>query len=62
MAQRLRCPTCQRPIQWTDQFPFRPFCSDRCRLIVLGAWLSGTHAIAGEPLEAPQPPAEEPHE
>jgi len=64
MAQRLRCPTCQRPIQWTDQFPYRPFCSDRCRLIDLGAWLSGTHAIPGEPLETPQQPpaADEPHE
>jgi endogenous inhibitor of DNA gyrase (YacG/DUF329 family) len=59
MVQRLRCPTCQRPIQWTDQFPYRPFCSDRCRLIDLGAWLSATHAIAGDPVEGPEaaPPA-----
>ena len=45
MAQRLRCPTCQRPIQWTDQFPHRPFCSDRCRLIDLGAWLTEQNKI-----------------
>jgi uncharacterized protein len=45
VAQRLRCPTCQRAIEWSDQFPYRPFCSDRCRLIDLGAWLSEKHAI-----------------
>ena len=46
MAQRLRCPTCQRPIQWTEQFPYRPFCSDRCRLIDLGKWASGGYVIS----------------
>jgi len=51
VAQRLRCPTCQRSIEWSDQFPYRPFCSDRCRLIDLGAWLSEQHAIPGEPAE-----------
>ncbi|HXL98113.1 MAG TPA: DNA gyrase inhibitor YacG [Steroidobacteraceae bacterium] len=53
MAQRLRCPTCQRAIEWSDQFPYRPFCSDRCRLIDLGAWLSEEHAIPGNAAEGP---------
>ncbi len=57
MAQRLRCPTCKRAIEWSDQFPYRPFCSDRCRLIDLGAWLSEKHAIAGESVESPVPAA-----
>ncbi|HEX4025940.1 MAG TPA: DNA gyrase inhibitor YacG [Steroidobacteraceae bacterium] len=48
MARRFACPTCSRPIQWTDAFPFRPFCSERCRLIDLGAWLSEQRAIAGD--------------
>jgi endogenous inhibitor of DNA gyrase (YacG/DUF329 family) len=48
----LRCPTCQRAIQWSDQFPYRPFCSDRCRLIDLGAWLSEKHAIPDDAPEA----------
>jgi uncharacterized protein len=52
VAQRLRCPTCQRAIQWSDQFPYRPFCSDRCRLIDLGAWLSEKHAIPDDAPEA----------
>jgi endogenous inhibitor of DNA gyrase (YacG/DUF329 family) len=48
MAARLRCPTCKRPIEWSEEFPHRPFCSDRCRLIDLGAWFSEQHAIAGK--------------
>ena len=48
MTQRLRCPTCRRAIEWSDQFPHRPFCSERCRLIDLGAWLSEKHAIADD--------------
>ena len=65
MAQRLRCPTCRRAIQWSDQFPYRPFCSERCRLIDLGGWLSGTHAIAGDAVEGAEgsvPFADEPRD
>jgi uncharacterized protein len=47
-AQRVKCPTCHREIDWS-QAPFRPFCSERCRLIDLGAWLTEKHAIPGEP-------------
>ena len=47
-VQRVKCPTCQREIDWS-QAPFRPFCSERCKLIDLGAWLTEKHAIPGEP-------------
>ncbi len=53
MARPLSCPTCGRPIEWSEAFPFRPFCSERCRLIDLGAWFSGERAIPGEPLGDP---------
>jgi uncharacterized protein len=46
----MKCPTCGRPIEWSDAWPQRPFCSDRCRLIDLGGWLSEKHAIPGEPI------------
>jgi len=48
---RLACPTCQRPIEWSADFPWRPFCSERCKLIDLGAWLTEKHAIPGEPVD-----------
>jgi len=39
------CPTCQQRVKWTSSNPFRPFCSERCRLIDLGAWADGQHTI-----------------
>jgi hypothetical protein len=54
MPRRLSCPTCERPIEWTEAFPFRPFCSERCRLIDLGAWLSEQRGIPGDPLGDPE--------
>jgi endogenous inhibitor of DNA gyrase (YacG/DUF329 family) len=41
------CPTCGRELEWAAA-PFRPFCSERCRLIDLGAWFSEQHAIPGD--------------
>ncbi|MGD8378346.1 MAG: DNA gyrase inhibitor YacG [Gammaproteobacteria bacterium] len=44
------CPTCGQKVTWDEQFPFRPFCSERCRLLDLGAWVGGERAIPGEPM------------
>jgi uncharacterized protein len=44
-----KCPTCRREAPWNPANPWRPFCSERCRLIDLGAWLEERHAIPGEP-------------
>jgi len=51
------CPTCGRELEWAAA-PFRPFCSERCRLIDLGAWLTERHSIPAESAvsEDPQPP------
>nr|WP_322109246.1 DNA gyrase inhibitor YacG [Steroidobacter denitrificans] len=35
-------------MEWSEKSPWRPFCSQRCKLIDLGAWASGKHAIPGE--------------
>ena len=53
MAVNVKCPTCGRSIEWSDQSPFRPFCSERCRVIDLGAWLTEKHAIPGDEVEPP---------
>lgn len=42
------CPTCRRSVEWNDKSPYRPFCSERCKLIDLGAWASERHAIPGD--------------
>lgn len=44
------CPTCNRPVEWNETSKWRPFCSERCKLIDLGAWAAEKHAIPGEPL------------
>ncbi len=46
----VKCPTCKRAVDWSELSKYRPFCSDRCRLIDLGAWFNEDHAIAGDPL------------
>jgi hypothetical protein len=40
------CPICRKPVPW-ETTPTRPFCSERCRLVDLGAW-SGEDYRAGE--------------
>jgi uncharacterized protein len=52
----VKCPTCKREIEWSES-PFRPFCSERCKLIDLGAWLGEKHAIPGD--TAPQEPGQD---
>ena len=43
-----KCPTCGRPVEWDPASVHRPFCSERCKLIDLGAWLAEEHRVAGE--------------
>ncbi len=43
------CPQCQKQVEWSEKNPYRPFCSERCKLIDLGAWADESHRIAGEP-------------
>ena len=45
---QVRCPTCRKKGDWFAG-EFGPFCSKRCRLIDLGKWFGGEHAIS-EPL------------
>jgi endogenous inhibitor of DNA gyrase (YacG/DUF329 family) len=42
------CPICRKKGEWWKG-RFAPFCSGRCKLIDLGKWLGGEHAIS-EPL------------
>jgi endogenous inhibitor of DNA gyrase (YacG/DUF329 family) len=60
MPATVKCPTCGRSIEWSDQSPFRPFCSERCRVIDLGAWLTEKHVIPSQEAEAAPEPPEEP--
>jgi endogenous inhibitor of DNA gyrase (YacG/DUF329 family) len=39
------CPTCKKEVAYSNDNQFRPFCSKRCRLIDLGAWLEEGYSI-----------------
>jgi endogenous inhibitor of DNA gyrase (YacG/DUF329 family) len=49
MTRIVKCPTCGKPLEWSDKNPWRPFCSERCKLIDLGEWASEGHRIPGPP-------------
>lgn len=51
MPRTFPCPRCGEPTTWEDN-PFRPFCSDRCKLIDLGAWANEDYKLPTE--DAPQ--------
>ncbi len=62
MAAIVKCPTCKRSVEWVPESVFRPFCSDRCRLIDLGAWLTEKHTIPDAAAETDEdPPPDGPH-
>jgi uncharacterized protein len=39
------CPQCGKPVEWASSSTWRPFCSERCKLIDLGAWASEAYRI-----------------
>jgi uncharacterized protein len=42
----VNCPQCGKAVTWGPQSPFRPFCSERCRKIDLGAWASDSYRVS----------------
>jgi len=35
-------------VAWTEQQRWRPFCSERCKLIDLGTWFDESNRLPGE--------------
>ena len=52
------CPTCRKKVRWEDN-PSRPFCSERCKLLDLGKWLSEDYVIPAADDDS-EVPSEEP--
>lgn len=65
-VKEVACPQCGARVEWAPTSKFRPFCSQRCKLIDLGAWASESYRIPlAEPAEAdaqggPEPGSEPP--
>lgn len=43
--RQVKCPRCSKPALFTQENPHRPFCSERCKIIDLGAWAEEKYAI-----------------
>jgi len=57
---RERCPICKKPLpREADQSSGHyPFCSERCKMVDLGHWLSDDYAIPGEEIGREDEPKE----
>ena len=52
---KITCPLCKKTTTWEEN-PWRPFCSERCKLIDLGKWASEEYKIAAENQEEEDTP------
>ncbi|MAI38937.1 DNA gyrase inhibitor YacG [Alteromonas sp. A081] len=53
----VKCPICTKPVVWSPQSEYRPFCSKKCQLIDLGEWAGEDRKIAGKPAQDATPQA-----
>ena len=47
---QITCPACKKKTTWEEN-PWKPFCSERCKLIDLGKWASEGYKIPDEKTE-----------
>ena len=54
------CPVCRKPAAARALNPAFPFCSERCKLVDLGAWASESYRVPAEdpPDDDDEPPRE----
>lgn len=43
----VKCPTCHTDVVWSEDNPYRPFCSKKCQMIDFGDWADESNAIPG---------------
>ncbi len=41
----IACPQCGKEHQWDTNNRFRPFCSERCKLVDLGKWANEEYRV-----------------
>jgi len=51
IPKKVACPRCGEPALFSPENPWRPFCSERCKMIDLGAWATETYRVPGELVE-----------
>jgi endogenous inhibitor of DNA gyrase (YacG/DUF329 family) len=48
------CPRCGAQSAFAPANPWRPFCSERCKLVDLGAWATERYRVAGPAAADPE--------
>jgi len=43
--RQVACPRCGVAVAWSKDSPFRPFCSERCKMSDLGAWATEEYRV-----------------
>ncbi len=63
---KTKCPTCRKMIEYSRLNPHRPFCSERCKVLDLGAWAEEKYRVPVSEQEKPsvkknpeEPPGED---
>jgi uncharacterized protein len=46
----IKCPLCKKKSRWEGN-PWRPFCSERCKMADLGKWAAEEYIIESKPEE-----------
>ncbi|MFT5209977.1 MAG: endogenous inhibitor of DNA gyrase (YacG/DUF329 family) [Flavobacterium sp.] len=44
----VNCPICEKELAWSPENLYRPFCSERCKIIDLGDWADGKRFIPSD--------------
>ena len=44
-VRKLACPICGKAMIWSTENRWRPFCSERCKLIDLGQWATEKYRV-----------------
>lgn len=44
-SRTVKCPQCGAVVPWTNASRWRPFCSERCKTLDLGAWASEAYRV-----------------
>ena len=57
-AKAVPCPRCGTQKAYTPENRWRPFCSERCRVIDLGNWATEAYRVLQPPQEASDLPSE----
>ena len=46
--KKVNCPSCNKLVTWDIKSTFKPFCSQRCKMIDFGNWANENYYVVSE--------------